>query len=67
MKQSGEGIQSPCVGNCCLDDKDVCLGCFRHLEEIKAWATADDQERQKIIRAATQRGKMRNFKQTIFR
>ena len=28
------GVASPCVRNCCLDDRDVCLGCHRTLAQI---------------------------------
>ena len=28
---------NPCVKNCCLNQQNVCLGCFRTLEEILAW------------------------------
>lgn len=49
------GVSSPCIRNCCLDDDDVCLGCFRTLDEIIAWGTADDTRRQRILVAAAQR------------
>ena len=29
--------RSPCVANCCLNEKDVCLGCHRTHQEILAW------------------------------
>lgn len=39
-------IESPCIRQCCLDDKDICLGCFRHINEITGWQklTIDDQK-----------------------
>lgn len=40
---------SPCVGNCCLNSDDVCVGCFRHVEEITAWHTATDEQKIEII------------------
>jgi predicted Fe-S protein YdhL (DUF1289 family) len=42
-------VPSPCVRNCCLDDKDVCLGCLRTLEEILLWGDADNFKRQQIL------------------
>jgi hypothetical protein len=48
-------IQSPCVGNCCLDDDLNCLGCFRSLEEIKEWGLADDHRRCVILQNAERR------------
>jgi predicted Fe-S protein YdhL (DUF1289 family) len=48
-------VASPCVRNCCLDEKEVCLGCGRSLDEIKAWSEAGDAERFKILEQATRR------------
>lgn len=47
--------QSPCVRNCCLDDDDTCLGCFRSLEEIKEWGVVDHQRRRIILQNAERR------------
>ncbi|MFZ0467836.1 MAG: DUF1289 domain-containing protein [Thiogranum sp.] len=46
---------SPCIRNCCLREDDVCLGCFRSLDEIIAWGTADDEHRREILDQALQR------------
>jgi len=48
-------VASPCVRNCCLDEKEVCLGCGRSLEEIKAWSEAGDAERRLILERAAAR------------
>lgn len=42
-------IQSPCVRNCCLDDKDMCVGCFRVMDEILIWGQADDKQKREIL------------------
>lgn len=44
-----EKINSPCVRNCCLDQGDICLGCFRSLDEILQWSKATEQEKQEIL------------------
>ena len=49
------GVASPCVRNCCLDERDVCLGCGRSLDEIRAWSEADDSERLNILERAAAR------------
>ncbi len=60
MDESENGdIASPCVRNCCLDDGDICLGCFRSLEEIVRWSEASDSERRAILHDALQRKEMR--------
>lgn len=38
---------SPCVRNCCLDD-DLCLGCFRSIDEIIAWRNYSNEEKQQV-------------------
>ena len=55
MSEIKRTIPSPCVRNCCLNEKDVCLGCFRHLDEITRWTEADDVERCLILEKATAR------------
>ncbi len=42
-------VRSPCISNCCLDDKDICLGCFRHIDEITGWHNASNDQRLQII------------------
>ena len=49
-------VQSPCIGNCCLDDALICLGCFRSIEEIKEWGLVDDHRRRVILQNAKLRG-----------
>lgn len=43
-------VESPCVRNCCLRDDDVCLGCFRHIEEIKAWSSLNNNEKIEVLK-----------------
>ena len=48
-------VQSPCVRNCCLNNDDICLGCFRSLDEITRWSESDNHERTVILQNALQR------------
>jgi predicted Fe-S protein YdhL (DUF1289 family) len=41
-------LKSPCVRNCCLDPNDICLGCFRSLDEILQWGRSETTPQQKI-------------------
>ncbi|MGZ8185918.1 MAG: DUF1289 domain-containing protein [Methylobacter sp.] len=34
MNSNPDRIASPCIRNCCLNNDDICLGCFRSLHEI---------------------------------
>ncbi|QLE98648.1 DUF1289 domain-containing protein [Neptunomonas phycophila] len=42
-------IDSPCVRRCCLDDKDICIGCLRSLSEIRSWPQADEPAKKRIL------------------
>jgi uncharacterized protein len=57
MVNDMENIQSPCVRNCCLNDNDVCLGCFRTMSEIIAWGQSTNEERQVILTSSKRRAK----------
>ncbi len=46
-------VMSPCIRRCCLDDKDVCLGCFRSMSEICAWGGANSEERESVLQNAS--------------
>lgn len=48
-------LDYPCVRNCCLDNDDICLGCFRTLQEILGWNEADEPTRRAILALAEQR------------
>ncbi|MCL9780848.1 DUF1289 domain-containing protein [Vibrio sp. S4M6] len=53
-KQSSE-VESPCIRQCCLNEEDVCLGCYRALEEILAWSSSTLEEKKAIILRCRQR------------
>lgn len=48
-------VESPCVRNCCLDDDDICLGCFRSINEIMEWSAADNKKRKEFLVNAKKR------------
>ncbi len=48
-------VLSPCISLCRLDEHKVCLGCFRHVEDIREWRSADDARRRVIVAQAEQR------------
>lgn len=54
-------VASPCVRNCCLDKHDICMGCFRSLEEIKQWGVGNDTHRRDILLNAKLR-RLKNHK-----
>ena len=48
-------VPSPCISLCRLDEHKVCLGCHRHVEDIREWRSADDQRRRVIVAQAERR------------
>jgi predicted Fe-S protein YdhL (DUF1289 family) len=52
---SDSPVSSPCIRHCCLDANDMCLGCFRTVDEIAAWSRSSDGTRQRILAQAQQR------------
>lgn len=48
-------VESPCVRNCCLNDADICVGCFRSLEEITRWSLVGNEVKMQILAHAAER------------
>jgi len=46
---------SPCIRNCCLNEDDICLGCFRHIDEITGWHSMNKQQQQAVLELCQQR------------
>jgi predicted Fe-S protein YdhL (DUF1289 family) len=43
------------VSQCGLDEKGICQGCGRSVDEIRAWKLADDAEKIAILNSAARR------------
>ena len=54
-----ETVKSPCVRNCCLDRDDICMGCYRSIEEITGWNAASLEEKNEILERALKRKESR--------
>lgn len=48
-------IKSPCIHVCVKNDEDICLGCFRNIDEIRCWYKYSDEEKLEVIKLADQR------------
>ena len=57
MNKIEDGVQSPCIDNCCLNDEKICLGCFRSIVEIAQWSQMNDKVRQNVLHKAEIRRK----------
>jgi predicted Fe-S protein YdhL (DUF1289 family) len=59
MMKNHTEVESPCIRNCCLDQQDMCLGCFRSITEILEWSNASTEKRSEIIGLTLQRKEKR--------
>lgn len=50
-------VASPCISVCLLDEKDMCVGCFRTAEEITQWMECDDDGKRAILQKCAERSK----------
>ncbi|MCG7533950.1 DUF1289 domain-containing protein [Pseudoalteromonas sp. OOF1S-7] len=48
-------VASPCIRHCCLDENDICVGCYRTLKEIMNWQSCDNEQKRAVLRACHQR------------
>lgn len=52
---NSEKIQSPCIHVCTRDLNNICLGCFRSIEEIKSWWKFSEEEKLEVLKNTEQR------------
>jgi predicted Fe-S protein YdhL (DUF1289 family) len=50
-----EPVASPCNKICRLDERQVCVGCGRTLDEIAEWSAAGESRRREIVERCAQR------------
>ncbi|MAS82572.1 MAG: DUF1289 domain-containing protein [Legionellales bacterium] len=48
-------MKSPCIRNCCLNENNICTGCYRTISEIIEWFQANTKRRKTILKMARQR------------
>ena len=54
--QEDQPVASPCINVCRMtEDRSHCKGCFRTIDEIRAWSKADSEQRQQIWTQLLQR------------
>ncbi|WP_440874538.1 DUF1289 domain-containing protein [Thalassotalea sp. PLHSN55] len=53
--QENTQVESPCIRKCCLNEQDICLGCFRHIDEITGWSKTSTQEKHAILASCKRR------------
>ena len=55
MSDAARTVKSPCIEVCSLNDQDVCIGCHRTANEIIEWFSANDERKQEILAAVSDR------------
>ena len=43
-------VPSPCIGICRLDERQLCVGCRRSMDEIAEWPRASAARQLEILR-----------------
>lgn len=46
---NNNSVITPCIGQCNLDSKDICGGCFRTSSEIATWIDKSEDEKIAIV------------------
>lgn len=57
-------INKPCIKQCCLNEEDICLGCFRSFDDMLRWNKASIEEKKEMLKIAETRKKEHVIKQT---
>jgi hypothetical protein len=55
MADPRDEVSSPCIGVCALDERDVCIGCYRSAAEIAAWSSLGNEEKRAVLARADRR------------
>lgn len=45
----GHKMDSPCIASCKLNSDKICVGCYRHIEEIVDWNKRSEAEQLQIM------------------
>ncbi|MCO7224214.1 DUF1289 domain-containing protein [Pleionea sp. CnH1-48] len=58
-------VASPCVGICKMEDspanlQELCVGCFRNIDEIIQWASLSDNEKVAVLEQIERRKALEN-------
>jgi predicted Fe-S protein YdhL (DUF1289 family) len=53
-------ISSPCIRQCTLNPEDICLGCYRNMNEICGWSKMSDIQRTDVLLMAADRKSQNN-------
>ena len=46
---NNKSVITPCIGQCDIDENDVCIGCYRSSQEITDWINKSEDEKIEIV------------------
>ena len=46
---NNNSVITPCIGQCNLDEKEICMGCYRTSSEITGWLDKSEDEKITIV------------------
>ena len=56
VRSTAGAAPSPCLSVCQMDvQRDLCLGCFRNIDEICRWSALDDDDKRAVWQLIEQR------------
>ena len=58
-------VDRPCLKKCELNENNVCLGCFRTLNDMHLWYISSQDEKFKMLYLAELRQKEYKIKQKV--
>jgi uncharacterized protein len=50
-------IDKPCIRKCCLNEEDICMGCFRSFDDMLKWNKASINEKTQMLKESQERKK----------
>jgi predicted Fe-S protein YdhL (DUF1289 family) len=51
---------SPCIRNCCLNERDICVGCLRTIDEITGWSASSAEQQRAVLKRCEERARLAN-------
>jgi len=46
---NNKNVITPCIGQCSLDENDICVGCYRSSSEITDWVNKSEDQKIDIV------------------
>jgi len=48
-------VEQPCIRKCCLNEEDVCLGCFRTFDNMLVWNKSTHSQKVEMLKKVQER------------